>query len=56
MELNCELCGIYGEVEIIDKQFKGEFKRIHVCPKCKKEHERELELTRQNFKRQFGEN
>lgn len=51
----CKLCGTYGEVEIIDKQIKGEFNIICVCPKCKKEHERELELTRQNFRRQFGE-
>lgn len=56
MELNCGLCGTYGEVEVIYKQIKGEFKRIFVCPVCKEEHERELELTRQNFRRQFGEN
>ena len=55
MELNCGLCGEYGEVESIDKQIKGEFRHIFVCPTCKEQHERELEMTRENFRRQFGE-
>ena len=43
-------------VAIIDKQMRGEWRRLMVCEECKKEHERELEMTRKNFQMQFGEN
>jgi hypothetical protein len=54
MELNCELCGKYGEVTKISKQIGGSFHWKFVCPECEAAHEHELELTRENFRRQYG--
>lgn len=55
--LKCNLCHKYSKLLfIIDKQIGGEYRRLQVCGGCKKEHERELEMTRENFRRQFGNN
>ena len=40
---------------LVSKQIGGETKMRRVCPACKKKHEKELEMTRQNFQAQFGE-
>lgn len=54
---HCELCGkLAMEMFQIHKQIGGEFKRVCVCPKCLEQHNRELEMTRENFRRQFGDN
>lgn len=52
----CELCKKSAlELFRISKQMHGAWRLLHVCGECKAEHERELELTRENFRRQFGE-
>jgi superfamily II helicase len=53
---SCEICGKWDWLENIYEQVGGKYHNFDVCPDCAKEHERELELTRQNFQRQFGEN
>lgn len=52
---SCELCGKGTAIFTIDKQLHGEYRRLHVCQKCKDKHERDLELCRSNFQTQFGE-
>lgn len=52
---SCELCGKGAAVFTIDKQLHGEYRRYHVCQKCKDQHDRDLELCRSNFQAQFGE-
>lgn len=55
--LKCNLCHKYAAAQfVIDRQIGGEYRRLHVCGECKKEHERELAMTRENFQRQFGDN
>lgn len=39
----------------IHKQIAGETRVLFVCDDCKAQHEKELEMTRENFQRQFGE-
>ena len=57
MEISCMLCGVHinGEPHVISKQTPYGFMRMKVCDKCNAEHERNLEMLRQNFQRQFGE-
>ena len=43
-----------GYLQIISKQIGGKYHRFEVCHDCAKEHEKILELTRQNYQRQFG--
>ena len=52
----CEDCGkvVDYKLRIIDKQIAGEFKRLHVCVECYITHQKNLEMTRENFQRQFG--
>ena len=63
----CDNCGkplvhyaklgeIYESTHVIHKQVGGVFKRMLVCTECLREYEKELETTRENFRRQFGEN
>lgn len=53
----CEICGeLYPSLTRIYKQLHGEYKWYDVCPVCAKQHERDLEMCRENFRRQFGEN
>lgn len=40
---------------LIYKQIGGKTRMRRVCPACKKKHDEELEMTRQNFQAQFGE-
>ena len=55
--LKCNLCHEPSKLLfIIDKQIGGEYRRLQVCCECKKEHERTLAMTRENFRRQFGDN
>lgn len=57
IKMKCALCNKESNsLTTIDKQLHGEFKRLSVCDDCKKQHERDLEMTRQNFYRQFGQN
>lgn len=53
---SCEICGQWNNLEPITKQVGGKYHKFDVCPKCAKEHERKLEMTRQNFQMQFGSN
>ena len=53
----CEDCGkvVDYKLRIIDKQIAGSFKRLHVCIECYIAHQKYLEMTRENFRRQFGD-
>lgn len=52
----CELChGTTFALIPISKQLRGHYRNLLVCPACKEQHERELEMCRQNFQRQFGD-
>ena len=52
----CEECKSWvPHRTLINKQIAGEYDTRWVCDECLKKHERELELTRQNFQAQFGE-
>lgn len=54
---HCNLCHKFSPVQfVIDKQIGGEYRRLHVCSDCKAQHERDLAMTRENFRRQFGDN
>ena len=53
----CGMCGrSTSRLTTINKQLGGEFKRRFVCSDCLEQHKRELEMTRENFRRQFGNN
>jgi hypothetical protein len=57
MEPHCELCDRMCFTLIkIYKQLHGEYRQLYVCRECYDKHQRELELTRQSFYWQFGEN
>lgn len=43
------------ELFTIAKQVGGQTKLLRVCVDCKEKHEKDLELSRQNFQAQFGE-
>lgn len=47
--IHCRNCN--GEVELIDKQIKGEFKRICVCPKCKKRTRTRIGINQTKFQK-----
>lgn len=52
----CEECKSWvPHRTLINKQIAGKYDTRWVCDECLKKHERELELTRQNFQAQFGE-
>lgn len=51
----CAVCSERLATKIISKQIHGEWHRLMVCEECGEKHERELEMTRSNFKIQFGE-
>lgn len=51
----CDLCGKLSGLTLIHKQIGGAFHRKMVCKKCYDEHQKELEMCRQNFQRQFGD-
>lgn len=51
----CQKVTPSDELKLIYKQRGNESHAMYVCPECAKKHERELELTRQNFQDQFGE-
>lgn len=43
------------QLSTIYKQIAGETKSLRVCLDCRDKHEKELEMSRQNFQAQFGE-
>lgn len=51
----CQTSVPKNQLFLTSKQIGGETKMLRVCPACKKKHEEELEMTRQNFQTQFGE-
>lgn len=51
----CDICKKYGRVFNVFKQWHGEVKSMGLCSECKKEHEKDLEMCRKNFQRQFGD-
>lgn len=54
---HCMACdGLAMTQFLIYEQLGGEFKTMYVCNRCRMEHEKRLEMTRENFRRQFGEN
>lgn len=58
MHYLCQECQNSFPVEqlsTIYKQVAGETKPLRVCPDCREKHEKDLELSRQNFQAQFGE-
>lgn len=55
--IGCEMCGkVTSRLVWISKQWHGDFKKMFVCQECLEKHKRELEMTRENFYRQFGDN
>lgn len=50
----CELCGRTASyMHVFYKQIHGQFKQVTACDTCKKQHEVDLERTRQNFQMQY---
>lgn len=51
----CDLCAKLSPLTPISKQIGGTFHRKMVCKDCYEKHQKLLEMTRQNFQRQFGD-
>lgn len=53
---NDNSCKVEGELGLVYVQRGGQSKPIWLCEKCIAEHERILEMIRNNYHMQFGNN